>query len=61
MQVNKLLYAMGRESEAIYDSFVYNDGGQVDNEEERGRPELDYDTVSSQILRPFCAQEECDP
>lgn len=53
VQVNTLLYAMGREAEAIYDSFVYDDSGEVDEEEERGRPELDYDTVIAKFSDHF--------
>ena len=53
VQVNTFLYAMGRKAEAIYDSFVYDDGGKVDGEEERGRPELDYDTVIAKVCDHF--------
>lgn len=50
VQVNTLLYAMGREAEAIYDSFVYDDGGE---DEEESKPELDYDTVIAKFSDHF--------
>lgn len=53
VQVNTFLYAMGSEVEAIYDSFVYDDGGEVDSEEERVRPELDYNTVIAKFSDHF--------
>ena len=58
VQVNTLLYAMGREAEAIYDSFVY-DGAEEDDDVDddgeagRSRPELDYDTVIAKFSDHF--------
>ena len=54
VQVNTLLYTMGREAEVIYDSFVYDDGEDDDyGGEERGRPELDYDMVIAKFSDHF--------
>lgn len=57
VQVNTLLYAMGREAEAIYDSFVFDDVEEEDDGGDRsaarGRPELDYDTVIAKFADHF--------
>ncbi|KAG7504467.1 hypothetical protein JOB18_009516 [Solea senegalensis] len=46
---------MGREAEAIYDSFVFDDTEEEDDgdEAERGRPELDYDVVTAKFSDQF--------
>ena len=58
VQVNTLLYAMGREAEAIDDSFVYDDAEEEDDDDDdgeagRSRPELDYDTVIAKFSDHF--------
>lgn len=57
VQVNTLLYAMGREAEAIYDSFVYSDSDS-DNEdgnegEERTSSMFDYSKVIAKFTEHF--------
>ncbi|XP_013882267.1 uncharacterized protein K02A2.6 [Austrofundulus limnaeus] len=56
VQVNTLLYALGREAEAIYDSFVYEreNGSEASDEETvEARPELDYMTVMAKFSDHF--------
>ncbi|XP_063042998.1 uncharacterized protein K02A2.6-like [Engraulis encrasicolus] len=43
VQVNSLLYSMGKEAEAIYESFVYTEDDESDN------PELDYEIVRARF------------
>lgn len=45
VQVNSLLYAMGREAEPIYESFVYDGDGE--------NPEFDYKTVIEKFDEHF--------
>lgn len=45
VQINSLLYALGREAEPIYESFVY--GGEAEN------PEYDYPTVIKKFDEHF--------
>lgn len=57
VQVNTLLYAMGREAEAIYDSFMYSDSDS-DNEEgnegeERTSSMFDYSKVIAKFTEHF--------
>lgn len=47
---------MGREAEAIYDSFAFDvveEEGDDDGSEARGRPELDYDIVIAKFSDHF--------
>lgn len=56
VQVNTLLYAMGREAEAIYDSFVFSNSEESDEEEEddqRQRSKLDYSRVIQKFSDHF--------
>ncbi|KAK5865998.1 hypothetical protein PBY51_020220 [Eleginops maclovinus] len=47
VQVNALLYSMGKEAEPIYESFVYTEDDESDN------PELDYDIVIARFNDHF--------
>ena len=49
VQMNTLLYALGRDAEAIYESFVYDE----DQLEDDAQPELDYMTVMEKFTDHF--------
>lgn len=53
VQVNTLLYAMGKEAEAIYESFVFDRRVTFDEE---GSPEMDYDIVIEKFQEHFVSK-----
>ncbi|CAL9684738.1 unnamed protein product [Knipowitschia caucasica] len=54
VQVNTLLYALGREAEPIYDSFVYSDSeDENSDDEERTQSRFDYSKVIAKFTEHF--------
>ncbi|KAK7888802.1 hypothetical protein WMY93_024362 [Mugilogobius chulae] len=53
VQVNTLLYALGREAEAIYDSFVYSDSENENDDEDEGEGRTVSKFVYSKVIRKF--------
>ena len=53
VQLNMLLYAMGSEAEAIYDSFVFDRGIALEDDEDEVSPENDYDIVIKKFHEHF--------
>lgn len=58
VQVNTLLYAMGREAEAIYESFVYDRNERdEDNEDYEVSPDMNYNIVIEKFHEHMCLKE----
>ena len=53
VQVNTLLYAMGSEAEAIYDSFVFDRSVALEDDADEVCPENDYDIVIKKFHEHF--------
>ena len=53
VQVNLLLYAIGSEAEAIYDSFVFDRSVALEDDADEVCPENDYDIVIKKFHEHF--------
>ena len=53
VQVNLLLYAIGSEAEAIYDSFVFDRSVALEDDDDEVSPENDYDIVIKKFHKHF--------